>query len=273
MDEKDQYRTVALILLLTVIIIILLSPPDVLLQRGIMVDTTPSYTSTERSWVKTVMELGESEAIERLPLEIGEWRGYRVEVEENVIETLKPEMMMERAYYTPESPNPVWLLIIRAENRSAFHDPKICYRGSGWSVVNETRVPLTLNGSKWVSKDGGGDGGDAVIMVNRLLIEKNDRERLIMYFYLKELIFASSPEMITIVRGETMVENGIDTSERRVKNFMGEILPHLFIPQRDRGDPVALLLYRDYGLIGLLIEFLIILLPLIYLGRLLKRTM
>ncbi|MHC1564977.1 MAG: exosortase-associated EpsI family protein [Candidatus Syntropharchaeales archaeon] len=271
MDEKDQYKAVATALFLVMIITILLSPPEVLLQRGVMVDTTPTYTSAEKSWVKTQMELGNNEAIESLPMNINEWKGYRIDIKESVIEALKPDMIMERAYYGADNPTPVWLLIIRAENTSAFHDPKVCYRGAGWSVVNETQIAIRLNGSRWIADASTTRSSDAEIVVNKLLLEKEGRYRLIMYFYLKELIFASSPGKITIVRAETTVED-LDDASRRLEDFFGEILPYLFIPVSGGGDMVAVLLYRNYGVIGALMMLLLLLFPLVYLIRLVMQS-
>ena len=269
MDEKDQYKVVATALALVVVVTILLSPPEVLLQRGVMADTTPSYTSAEKSWVKTMMELGSNEAIETLPLTIGDWKGYRIEVKESVIEALNPDMIMERAYYGADTPTPVWLLIIRAENTSAFHDPKVCYRGAGWSVVNETQVLVTLNGTGWVAEPSKGDS-NAEIKVNELLLEKDGKYRLIMYFYLKELIFGSSPGKITIVRAETMVGDP-DDAHGRLNDFLSETLPYLFIPVAGGGGSVAVLLYQSYGIIGIVVELILVLVPLIYLLGLVKK--
>jgi len=146
MDEKDQYKTVIAALILIGVATILLSPPELIFQHGVMVDTAFSYTSNEKTWVRTSMKLGSNEAFETIPFTInGGWNGYSIEVKENIIETLKPDILLERVYYNLNATKPVWFIIIRAGNTSAFHDPKICYRGAGWSIINETQVEVTVD--------------------------------------------------------------------------------------------------------------------------------
>lgn len=270
LDEKDQYKTIAVALLLVILIIVLLSPPEVLLQRGVIVDTTSSYTSSEKEWVKTRMTLGSNEIIEELPMGIDIWQGYKVEIEQNEIDMLNPDMIMERVYYRPNVSRPVWLLIIRAHNASAFHDPKICYRGSGWSVVNEEQCEIILNGSVWATDTSYKRNEDISISINELLIEKDGSERLIKYFYLKELLFASSPGSITIVRAEMSVGDPDDTSQL-IDDFYSEVLPYLFMPIIGGGDSLAVVIYKKYGIVGALLEIIIVIVVLGYIGYLIKK--
>lgn len=269
-DEKDQYKVVATALLLVIIITILLSPPEVLIQRGVIVDTTSSYTSSDKEWVRTTMALGSKEMVEELPVDIDIWKGYKLEVKQGVIDALNPDMIMERVYYAPDVPRPVWLLIIRAQNRSAFHDPKVCYRGAGWSVVDEQQCEITLNGSVWAADMSYKGNEDITVSVNELLIEKDGDERLIKYFYLKELIFASSPGSITIVRAESTVDDLDDTSQQ-INDFYSEVLPYLFMPVGGGGDSLALIVFKEYGVVGGMLELLVVLLPLVYIGWLIRK--
>lgn len=270
LDEKDQYKTIAATLLLVILIIVLLSPPEVLLQRGMIVDTTSSYTSSEKEWVKTRMALGSNEIIEELPMDIDIWKGYGIEIKQNLIDTLNPDMIMERVYYSPNVSRPVWLLIIRAHNTSVFHDPKVCYRGAGWSVVNEEQCEITLNGSVWATDTSHKGNEDVTISVNELLIEKDGRERLIKYFYLKELLFASSPGSITIVRAEMSVDD-LDNTSQWINDFYSEMLPYLFMPVIGGGDSLGVVIYKEYGIVGALLEVIIIIVVLGYIGYLIKK--
>jgi len=270
MDEKDQYKAIAVALLLVIIITVLVSPPEVLLQRGVMVDTTSSYTSNDKIWVKTQMELGSNEVIETLPFSISGWKGYNVKINEGTIKALNPDLFLQRAYSNPDASNQVWLLIIRADNRSAFHDPKVCYKGAGWSAVNETQVEITLNASSWAASGSYAGEKDATILVNELLLENDGRYKLIKYFYLKELMFASSPGMITIVRAETVVDD-LDDAKQEINDFYSEILPYLFVPVSGGGDPLAVIFIDDHGVVGAVLLLIVFLVPLVYLGWLLLK--
>ena len=265
MDEKDQYKTVIAALILIGVATILLSPPELIFQHGVMVDTAFSYTSNEKTWVRTSMKLGSNEAFETIPFTInGGWNGYSIEVKENIIETLKPDILLERVYYNLNATKPVWFIIIRAGNTSAFHDPKICYRGAGWSIINETQVEVKLNGSNWTSKEFIHKTSNNVkIMANKLIIEKNNEYKLIMYFYMKEFILTNSPGEITLIRAETTVDD-LSESSRRISSFLGEILPYLFTPISSSGEPIFMYLYQRYGTMGFIFETILVSLPVIY---------
>jgi len=270
MDEKDQYKTVITTLILIGIITVLISPPELLLQYEIMVDTTPYYTSPNRTWVRTRMELGDNKTIETLPFEIHNWSGYSIEIKKHIFEMLEPDIILERIYYSFNASKPVWFIIIRAENTSAFHDPKICYRGAGWNIINETSAIVELNGSIWSNDTFLKEHNEVRIKINKLLVEKDGYYKLIMYFYLKEFILTNSPGKITLIRAETTVDD-LKKSSRRISDFLGEMLPYLFIPISEKGSPIFIYIYQTYGIIGLILEIILILLPIIYLGKLILK--
>jgi len=278
MDEKNQYKILIATLLLIGYIVLLLSPPELLLQRGVMVDTTPYYNSPYKTWVRTRMELGDKEIINALPFNVGNWSGFSMEVKKNVFETLGADTILERAYRNTNDNNIVFFIIIRSKNISAFHNPKICYRYAGWDIVNETQISIKLNASRWCetqglldNKERNVEGEDVEIKVNKLLIEKDKKQQLILYFYLKEFILSNSPEEITLVRAETLVDD-TDRSIQRTSNLLGEILPYLFIPVIDEGEPIAIQLYNTYGFTGVIIESIILLLPILYILKLILKN-
>lgn len=91
-----------------------------------------------------------------------------------------------------------------------------------------------------------------------------------MYFYLKEFILTNSPGKITLIRAETTVDD-LKKSSNRISDFLGEMLPYLFIPSSERGSPIFIYLYQTYGSVGLIFEIILILIPIIYLGKLILK--
>ncbi len=278
MDEKNQYKILIATLLLIGCIVLLLSPPELLFQRGVMVDTTPYYNSPDKTWVRTRMELGDKEAINALPLNVGNWSGFSIEVKKNIFEALGADTIIERAYRNTSDNNIVFFVIIRSKNTSAFHDPKVCYRYAGWNIINETQVSIKLNSSIWYETQGlidskreDNERENVEIKVNKLLIERNEKQQLILYFYLKEFILSNSPEEITLVRAETLIDS-MDKSMQRTSNLLGEILPYLFIPATGKGEPIAIQLYNTYGFIGIIIESILLLLPIFYILKLVLKN-
>ncbi len=114
------------------------------------------------------------------------------------------------------------------DRTSAFQDSKICYNCAGWSAVNETQVEVTLNASIWAASGSYAGENDATILINELPFENEGRYKLIKYFYIKELIFVSSPDDITIVRAKTVVDDP-DDANHKIDEFYSEILPYLFV--------------------------------------------
>jgi len=56
------------------------------------------------------------------------------------MEALKANLILKRVYYPSDIINPIWFVIIRAENISAFHKPQY----AGWNTINETKISVKL---------------------------------------------------------------------------------------------------------------------------------
>jgi EpsI family protein len=87
------------------------------------------------------IELGGA-SLADLPMELGEWRSVELRFEEVVYEELDADDTLARRYSGPDG-RPVWFVIVFHQNeRYGAHDPLVCYRSQGWSIVDSGTLRL-----------------------------------------------------------------------------------------------------------------------------------
>jgi EpsI family protein len=103
------------------------------------------------------------------PMQIGEWKGKDLPVEENVYEILETRNLILREYVKGDSK--VYLYIIYSQdNRKVSHPPEVCLEGSGITVVKTEKINLELAGARQ-------------IVANKLTVEKAGINNIIVYWY------------------------------------------------------------------------------------------
>lgn len=117
----------------------------------------------------------EARAFEKaqIPLNLGEWRGEHLEVEDRTVEILETDDVALMAYHKPDAQQPVWLAHVAGlGQRAAFHPPELCYIGSHFEVVE--RGPIEVAGN------------DETVSVMRLLLNKEGENFLAWYWFTAE---------------------------------------------------------------------------------------
>lgn len=87
------------------------------------------------------------DALEKLPLQIGDWTGQEVPLDEAIIEATDTDAHINRQYSRNNTSEQV-LLYIAAGKRARDlmpHRPEVCYTGAGWTRVNSDSVDLPLD--------------------------------------------------------------------------------------------------------------------------------
>jgi len=85
-----------------------------------------------------------SEGFSDFPLEIGQWQGRDLPVEEEVLQVLQTRDVMVREYKNGQS-DTVYLAIVYSQGeRAAFHPPELCYLGGGAQLLGKAVEPVTL---------------------------------------------------------------------------------------------------------------------------------
>lgn len=107
--------------------------------------------------------------IHKVPLEIGEWTGREIRLDEYVYKTLETRNMIMREYKNPKGEE-VYLFIVYSEtNRSCFHPPEVCMVGSGLAIVEKKPEEVS--------------SGKKTFLTNKLRAEKGKYKELILYSY------------------------------------------------------------------------------------------
>jgi len=85
-------------------------------------------------------------ALDRLPLQLGDWHGEDVAVDAFIVRASDTDQMIQRAYYRHSPPERVSIAVtygLRTRDL-APHRPEICYPGNGWVLAGERRLDIAL---------------------------------------------------------------------------------------------------------------------------------
>jgi EpsI family protein len=104
---------------------------------------------------------------------VGKWQGAIVQIPDWALEVLGSGEFAERYFrQTPEEPGVDLFMAYFPSQRmgSTMHSPQNCLPGSGWTPVENSRVPLSISGK-------------TTIIVNRYIVAKGDSRLLVYYWY------------------------------------------------------------------------------------------
>jgi len=171
------------------------------------------------------------EALNAFPMALGSWEGESQGLSEVVTEELDADDTLARRYVS-EDGEAVWFIIIFHQNeRYGAHEPVVCYRAQGWSVVDQ--------GLTTVAREGG--DFDA----NWLLIEGGGQKRVALYWWYTagDLATADRDKFMARMATSGVTSNvtfgafirvstaiaagGFDAALERTRRFAGEAVPHV----------------------------------------------
>ena len=86
------------------------------------------------------------EALARLPLQIGDWTGREVPLDEAIVQATDTDAHINRSYSRQNAPESVLLYIaygVRVRDLMP-HRPEVCYTGAGWTLIDRRSTELAL---------------------------------------------------------------------------------------------------------------------------------
>jgi len=233
------------LLALTVVLSILLLPPSMILARTVtFIDTKLYWTSSDQVLVRTKMDLGSAEHMRRFPKVIGEWKGIDYETS-RIEEELNADVILMRAYQSPNFYQSIFLLIMQSSDPGSFHPPPICYPGLGYQIEEEGKEEIPLLNVDWVSywRSETEQNIATSINVNKLVVFKESNgkvteRRVVLYFYVKGPV---SKDELTMVRVSALapIDISYDGVLSLTKDFMGEVIPYLFEFYEEKEEIIA----------------------------------
>ncbi|UCF16329.1 MAG: EpsI family protein [Phycisphaerales bacterium] len=88
-----------------------------------------------------------SEALARLPMQLGDWAGRESPLDDAVVEATDTDAYVSRKYSRANGLDSVWFYIAyggRARDLMP-HRPEVCYTGAGWTPIYRRSTELTLS--------------------------------------------------------------------------------------------------------------------------------
>lgn len=114
-----------------------------------------------------------SDTLASVPQAIGGWYGFDTALSERVYEILGTRDVLSRIYTNESGERTELLIVLAHQTRRRTHPPEQCLSGEGYSMVGASDQPVGLV-----------IGGQArAAHVRELVLERNDRRRIVWYFY------------------------------------------------------------------------------------------
>lgn len=179
-------------------------------------------------------------ALASFPLELKNWAGTDVPIDDQILKTLRPGEFLQRTYRDETGSGAyVDLYVAHLLNQHALlrHLPQDCLVGSGWSAVESGRTTLAFP-------------GDVPFPANRYLITKGDERQLVLFWYSARGRRVASEDWMNVylafdslrlnrsdnalIRMNTELRSGekLEEAERRLLSFARLVSPLLknYIP-------------------------------------------
>jgi EpsI family protein len=89
-------------------------------------------------------------ALERLPLQIGDWMGREVPLDEAIVRATDTDAYINRSYSRNNASQYISLYIasgVKARDLMP-HRPEVCYTGAGWTLIDKRSMELSLSDGK-----------------------------------------------------------------------------------------------------------------------------
>jgi EpsI family protein len=86
------------------------------------------------------------EALEGFPVQIGNWTGQEVPLDEAIAEKTDADALISRQYSRKNGLDSVFLYVACGVTwEMMFHRPEVCYPGNGWTLLDHSSMELPIN--------------------------------------------------------------------------------------------------------------------------------
>ena len=168
-----------------------------------------------------------------LPEKIAGYRGSDNFLEPASLSVLGADATLFRTFLGDDSP-PIWLFLGyfgAQQEHSQIHSPKNCYPGSGWNILQEVTITVTIP--------------DGAFRAKKLLISDGVQRRIVIYWfstptgplmdefalkwYQAKRSLSGKPQVSTFVRFSTILsdETATDTAESVIIEFIESAAPFI----------------------------------------------
>lgn len=235
MSFYRRYSLFIGILLLACVIIALLSKPGTIFsQEAYFIDDEPFRASPDGVYVKTKLDLGDSEHMKSFPMQVGDWACAAEYDSSYWKDYLEAEAVLLRAYQKNDLYQPVFLQIVQGQSASNVHKPAACHESQGYTIVEQEDDTLLISDVSWAE-----EGTPVSIPIKKMVVIKESEgevteRRVVLYWYVEGNRIASNTVTIIEVSAHAPLEGSYDGILHETKDFAAQAIPHIFAPSEEK---------------------------------------
>lgn len=223
------------ILSLSYIAIFLLSPRDV---TDYTVADTEYWRETGNSiLIKSTYDYNDKDNVASFPKNLGEWKGFDYRYPDFVYTKLNADILMSRTY-KKDNKSLIWMDIINGKTGESFHKQKICVKGAGWNVDNDSITEFDIEESPGIFTK---------LHANRLDISKGNKRQIMVYWFLfKKIGYNNSVTMIRL--SSPVRRNDSDATTNDMRNFIeDQLFGNMYKNAKNKDITTVEYLVHKYG--------------------------
>lgn len=233
MTFYKRYSLFIGVFLLVCIVVVLLSKPGAIFsQEAYFIDDEPFRASPDGVYVKTKLDLGDSEHMKSFPTQVGDWE-CAAEYDSSYWEDyLEAEAVLLRAYRKGDLYQPVFLQIVQGQSGSSVHQPTVCYQTQGYTIEEQGGDTLLISDVGWAE-----EGTPVSIPIKKMVVTKESEgglkeRRIVLYWYVEGNRIASNTVTIIEVSAHAPLEGSYDGILYETKSFAAQAIPYVFAPSK-----------------------------------------
>jgi len=244
----EEYIGVIGLFGLSAVFAILFSSPEDIFRGTIIIDTGLHHKTPNELLAASDFDFYNQSDLERFPGEIEGWKSRDFSQAERQMQALGADVLLLRMYsYENEK---IEFILIHSKTKSSFHSPEVCFRANGWEIINKDIEPVNI--PEWGSK----------IWVNKLIVQKGNTKKVILYWYMWGQGITRNNKNCVLTRIEmSFVEDDAEVLGTG-KTFIGKLLPDMY-KSRMASETIAEQMVDKFGILGAIIDVLLISLPLL----------
>ncbi|MFC2061042.1 exosortase C-terminal domain/associated protein EpsI [Elusimicrobiota bacterium] len=159
-----------------------------------------------------------------VPLEIGDWNGKELVIEDSVKKILETDSVMMREY--SRGTDKIWLAVVHYNDaRVSLHLPESCYSGEGSKIAERSNTEVSAEGRKDFT-------------AKRMIVKGNKGNRIVFYYFLtgntstgsyRELRWIMMKNKMSgksnrgaLIRFSAPIKGSIKNTDKTVRDFIYE---------------------------------------------------
>lgn len=246
MHKKSEYLTIAGLFLLVAVAIVLVSTPEDIFSSIVVIDLSKTAKTPYEMLVTTVYDFKNSEELGLLPKEIGTMKSRELNITSG---EAKMGALMKRMYSDENAS--ILFMLLSSQKMTEFHNLEICYSGS-WNITEKDVMEI--------QSEKLGEAGYNNIHVNKFLIQRGNLEEIVLHWYQWDGGLVRTDKNFLLIQIGTPVENTAENATVVAEEFTKEFFLKMYKPLK-KTKPVYQQIIDSYGIAGILINVILILIP------------